>query len=216
MARGLLYDDAETFAILPRNIIAMPYRKTLVVSAAILTSICCAAAHATPLTYTVTFTEDDNFTSGGPFDSTGTAQFTIDSSLITPGQNVYTSTSDISAFSATFYNVGGAGITDSFDLADLSGVEIFTDTANSPPFDLVYFDTTDSSEFVDGNFVDGNDYMTGLAGETLQTLQNDTTGLDIWYDETITAATAVPEPASLALLSLGVMGLAMVRRRRRT
>jgi hypothetical protein len=192
----------------------MPRRKTLLCSAAILASIGCAAANATPQTYMVTFTENDIFTSGGPFGSTGTAEFTIDSSLITPGQNAYTSVSDLSAFSATFYNVGGPGITDTFGLADLTAVDILTDTANSPPFDLVYFDTTDSSVFVSDpccSLIDGNDYLFGLAGETLQTIQNDTTGLDISYDETISA---VPEPASLVLLSLGVAGLAMVRRRR--
>jgi hypothetical protein len=118
---------------------------------------------------------------------------------------------------ATFCNVGGTGITDIFDQADLTAVDIGTDTANSPPFDRVCFDTTNSSVLVSSpccSYANGIDYLTGLAGETLQPIQNDTTGLDTWYDETFSAV-PVPEPASLALLSRGAAGLAMVRRRRR-
>lgn len=190
----------------------MPIFKLTLAAAAAFVAAGCVTANATPLTYTVAFTENDQ----NGYSSVGTATFTIDSSQFGAGQMHYSLPSDITNFSATFYNVGGPGITDSFGEADLTAIDIETDTANSPPFDWVFFDTADNAVFVNDpccSFTNGNDYMAGLAGELPQTIQNDQTGLAIYYRETIAP---VPEPASLALVSLGAVSLAMTRRRRRS
>jgi hypothetical protein len=188
----------------------MPRLKNLLAAGAVAAILSAGAAHAAPLTYTLTYTE----AFGGNGDSYGTAQFTIDSGSYQDATHL-TDPAAITDFSATFYNVGSDGNTVSYTQGDLASLDFFTMSADTPPFLFTYFNSNDTSIYQDFSFIDGNDYLFGNPDSGFQQIVNDTSGLGVGYSTSIDGPPApAPEPASLTLLSLGA-GAMLLRRRRR-
>jgi hypothetical protein len=107
--------------------------------------------------------------------------------------------------------------------APASGISFEFDNEGSSAYGrgASYFDAYDGANLVSSGFLGFTNYgIVGVTGDdiTLMEFDNGTSGRSSWLfgvDMLTFAPGAVPEPASLALLGIGLAGLGLIRQRQR-
>lgn len=164
-------------------------------------------AHAVPLTYNLTYTE----VGGGP--SVGTGSVTIDSSVLAVHPNLFLFTTGgfVDAFSLSFTGFPGHASVN-FGLGDLGAAFLSTDASSViTDFNFWTYDRIGGG----GNTCPActDIYLAGIGTFAASLTDPRQNGLQRQYNILLTPA-AVPEPAALALVALGLAALGYSRRRK--